>query len=705
MHSGLHVANVVPLDARTRGSPWDAILLRFGGRAGVLAAFVAAHAVLVWLGYAFKEDISEPTVMWPSAGLLFAALWLSARSFWPALLAAHLVVEFSIGAWQQTPFVPGMALLYILSNAIDAIVGASLARWLIADVSQVRTLQTLQFLLATAVGALAGALPGAWVNVALYDNPLGYLHQLQMWWAGNWLGEITVGPVAFCWLVPIRLAFAELALRSRLEVMLLTALLVAAIFYVFATPAGVAGSLLQMPVIIVALLAYGACRLPPRWAATLAMITAFLCAELASSRMGPFVAGDPFLRALQVQTFLVSCAAVAYIVSTSLAEKSIVVGRLRESETRYRNFVELSNEAVWRVELDQPMPVSLDAEEKIAWLRAHAYVAECNLPYQRLDPTVVESERCRWQAGIPWSGIYEKNLEEAARKGFSLDGLRFTARLHGRVYTYITSFSGVVHDGALQRIWGVARDITELVDLNARLLREQERLKTYARQIVTAEEKARRATAVDLHDGIGQSLVGMAMTLDVARTHSGSDVRLMLDEVRSRLREVQERTRHMISDLSPPGLYDLGLGPALQWLVVYMRGHDRLHVELDTRLREDSVRLETRILVFKLVRELLRNVVKHAGVQAARVLVRGDDGQLKVEVSDQGKGFEWQMDMFGARSGGFGLWSIADRVQEAGGQFTVDTAPGRGARFELRFALRAGESTGEQQALASGQQA
>jgi signal transduction histidine kinase len=166
---------------------------------------------------------------------------------------------------------------------------------------------------------------------------------------------------------------------------------------------------------------------------------------------------------------------------------------------------------------------------------------------------------------------------------------------------------------------------------------------------------------------------------------------MLLDEVRVRLREVQDRTRHMISDLSPPGLYDLGLAPALQWLSVYVRGHDRLHVELDTRVSEDKLKLEMRVLVFKLVRELLRNVVKHAGVNAARVTVRGDADALRVEVADAGKGFEWQLDMFGARGGGFGLWSIADRVHEAGGRFTVDTAPGRGSRFDMEFPLRAAQ--------------
>jgi signal transduction histidine kinase len=240
-----------------------------------------------------------------------------------------------------------------------------------------------------------------------------------------------------------------------------------------------------------------------------------------------------------------------------------------------------------------------------------------------------------------------------------------------------------VQDGVLHRVWGVARDVSELAQLNARLLREQDKLRSYARQIVTADEKARRATAIDLHDGIGQSLVGMAMTLEVARERAAPDVRLLLEQMRRNLNDVQDRTRHMISDLSPPGLYELGLGPALQWLAVYVRGQHQLQVELDSRVQESAVDLNMRVLVFKLVRELLRNVVKHAGVKAAKVVVACDDGHLRVEVSDRGRGFQWQLDMFGASTGGFGLWSIADRVSEAGGTFRVETAPGKGSRFEM----------------------
>jgi len=509
----------------------------------------------------------------------------------------------------------------------------------------------------------------------------------QIWAASQWAGIIAVAPLVASWLSPLRHQYVELRLRSRVEPAVLLALLLAACFYVQIGP-GELQTLLQLPTTIVLLTVVAVMRLPPRWVVTLFSITALTMAALASNAgVGP--AGMTIAGVGQLQIFIVTLGLFSFVLSVTLAERSITARRLRESDDRYRSFVSLSNEALWRIELARPMPVSLPAAEQVGWLRAEACVAESSRSYELIDARAGgEHGALPWDASLSWVAAFEAQVPHASKQGFDLDGLRFEVELRGRRHVFVASFTGVVKDGALLRLWGVARDITELAELNASLLRERERLKSYARQIVTAEEKARRATAVDLHDGIGQSLAGMAMTLDVARQNSGPEVRLLIEEVRARLFEVQERTRSMISDLSPPGLYELGLKAALQWLVVYVRGHDRLQVEMDAELREDAVPLEVRVLVFKLVRELLRNVVKHAGVTAARLQVRGDETDLQVEVSDQGRGFEWQLDMFGSPSGGFGLWSIADRVGEVGGEFNVETAPGRGTSIQIKVPLR-----------------
>jgi signal transduction histidine kinase len=99
---------------------------------------------------------------------------------------------------------------------------------------------------------------------------------------------------------------------------------------------------------------------------------------------------------------------------------------------------------------------------------------------------------------------------------------------------------------------------------------------------------------MNLHDGIGPELIGGMTSKCCAQAPVQSQN--LLDELRARLREVQERTRHMISDLSPPGLYDLGLCPALQWLAIYLRTHQNLQVVLDCRVRAEFVDVDIRVL-------------------------------------------------------------------------------------------------------------
>jgi signal transduction histidine kinase len=569
-------------------------------------------------------------------------------------------------------------------------VGAFIASRFIPVPRVPRMRNVLLFIAAVAVGSAASAVVGAFGTTRMFGGP-DYVREWQIWWAGNWLGSLCIAPIVMGWAVRLRARQHSAPAGPAVEMMLIGFAMLAMAAWVFSAPPGGVTTILDMPFVLLALVVVAAFRMPPRWSTGLAAATAVLVSYFASRGLGPF-AGDPspFVRVGAVQLYLATLVVINFLLTVVLLEKRNAYQQLRTSDERYRNFIEHSSEAVWRVELSSPMDPRLPVGDQVAWLQAHAYVAESNLTYLRLnrDMGLSEADAQQWRTDMPWFAMFIDHLGAAAHQGYSKDGLQFSVSVNGHARTYITGFRGVIEQGYLVRVWGVARDVTELVDLNERLRQNQDRLKLYARELVGAEERARRATAVDLHDGIGQQLVGLSMTLDALVARSPPEIRLLLSEATTTVREVQAIAQRVIADLSPPGLYELGLEPALKWLSVYMRSRDNLQVDLNVTADDRSIDIDLRVLVFKVIRELLRNVVKHSGVQAATVTVTRNADELRTVVEDRGSGFEWQLSLFEPRAHGFGLWSVADRVRDAAGEMTVDTGPGRGCRVTVVFPLK-----------------
>jgi signal transduction histidine kinase len=652
---------------------WDLAKLDKTERAGLLTAFGAAYAVLVCVGLGLHDNAERLTILWPAAGLLFITLWHTPRRNWVWIIAIQVAAEPAVGFIMNPA---RFSLLeywpFVTANAIDGMVGAFVASQLIAAPQIPRIRNVVQFIIAVAVGSAASALIGAFGTTRVIGGA-GYWHEWQLWWAGNWLGSLSVAPVVNSWAVRWRAREFSAPAAPTLELLAIGTAVLGLTVWVFSASPGSGSAQFDLQFLLFGLVVVAAFRLPPRWSAAFVCVSALLAAYFASRGLGPF-AGDPnpFVRVGVAQLYLASLVMATFMLSVILVEKRSAFLLLKSSEERYRNFVEQSSEAVWRIELRQPMDIGLGMTEQALWLRDQGYVAESNSTCERLKD----------QMGV---GLFIDHLPQAAGQKYSLNNLQLTVATGAEPLTFIASLRGVVLAGRLQRIWGVARDVTELVVLTERLREQQERLRNYARQLVGAEERARRATAVDLHDGIGQQLVGLSMTLQAVSSRLPPELRLLLSEAQHTVKEVQAIAQRVIADLSPPGLYELGLGPALQWLAVYMRTKDNLQVDLDIDIDDGAIGIETRVLVFKIIRELLRNVVRHSGVSSATVTATRTAQELRILVEDQGVGFEWQLSLFEGRGHGFGLWSVADRVRAAAGEIFVDTGPGRGCRVTVVF--------------------
>jgi signal transduction histidine kinase len=667
------------------GLAWDFKRLGFAHRCVALVSFASAMAVLVLLGYGLRGNFESFSMIWPAAGLLFVALWLSPGRNWGWIVAIQVVVQLGLfyayaddrAHWQWGP-------VFTAANSLAGIVGTVAARRLVpapsTDIGRI-----LLFFAAIAFGEAVGAIVGAYASIHT-DAGTHFPSQWQLWWVGGVLGSLFVAPAILSWTFRLLLPHRTARPPAAADLVLAGGALLGATYWIFSSPSPTMSSLFESPVAVVAAAIVVAFRLPPRWAATFTALSVLIAAYFTSRHLGPFsLEPDPFARTVRAQVSLAAFIVIEYILVFVIFEMRNTLRLLRQSDDRYRHFIEKTSEAVWHIELAIPMALDLDLDAQIAWLRKHGYIDECNLAYRQLRRHIApaDAETRVWQADAPWSVIYLQHLEEAVRRGYSIDGLQFSLPTDAGRQTYLTGFTGVIEDNKLASIWGVARNITELVQLNEALNQRQSRVAMYAQRLINAEEHARRATAIDLHDGIGQQLVGLALSLDAAGARSPLDVRLVLREASHTLREIHAITRRVIADLSPPGLYELGLGAALQWLRDYMRSRDDLEVDLRVEVDDSALDLDLRIVAFKLIRELLRNVVKHSGVKSARVMVAMTSGQLSINVVDTGVGFTWELSLFETRAEGLGLWSVVERVREAGGEMRIETAPGRGCSVSL----------------------
>ncbi|MEW6753556.1 MAG: response regulator [Candidatus Latescibacterota bacterium] len=264
--------------------------------------------------------------------------------------------------------------------------------------------------------------------------------------------------------------------------------------------------------------------------------------------------------------------------------------------------------------------------------------------------------------------------------------------------------AGPIRDAGGVVVGGVAawRDITErklaeealrrahdrleqrVSERTAQLEQRARQLAQLASQWAMTEQRERRRLARSLHDHLQQLLVGARFQMDLlSRSAAGEPV--AHEQVCQLLDEAIEASRSLTAELSPPVLHEAGLAAGLEWLARWMRDHHGLEVELEVDRAADPEREDVRVLLFEAVRELLHNVVQHAGVSRAHVRLSAlGASQLEIAVRDEGRGFDPRARQAAGGSGaGLGLFGIGERVTLLSGRLETDSAPGQGTRVRL----------------------
>lgn len=245
-------------------------------------------------------------------------------------------------------------------------------------------------------------------------------------------------------------------------------------------------------------------------------------------------------------------------------------------------------------------------------------------------------------------------------------------------------------------IHGIVLDVTErkqaadeLKRLYQALEQRAGQLRALACELTEAEERERHRLAQVLHDHLQQILVAAKLRLDrLSRRLSGEPFAQSLQQTTELLDQALAESRSLTAELSPPVLYDAGLAAGLEWLARQMLARHGLPVHLEVEAEAVEVATDIAVFLFQAVRELLFNVVKHAQADSAQVrMVRSSPTEVQIVVADQGIGFNPAELEHREVAEGFGLFSIRERLSFLGGQFHIDSAPGRGTRMVIEVPL------------------
>ena len=229
------------------------------------------------------------------------------------------------------------------------------------------------------------------------------------------------------------------------------------------------------------------------------------------------------------------------------------------------------------------------------------------------------------------------------------------------------------------------KEINERQKAEEKLLIYQRQLRSLASELSLAEERLRRRIATNIHDHIGQNLAISKIKLEsLAQSISSPELGKSLNDIVELIARIIESTRSLTFELSPPVLYELGFEAAMEWLVRQMREQHGLSTEFKGDGQSKPLDNNVRVLLFQAVRELLVNIAKHAHARNVTVSTRMVGGEIQVNVEDDGVGFDVSLaGSHGYKTGGFGLFSIRERLGHIGGHLNVESKRGVGTRVTL----------------------
>jgi PAS domain S-box-containing protein len=378
---------------------------------------------------------------------------------------------------------------------------------------------------------------------------------------------------------------------------------------------------------------------------------------------------------------------------------------LRESEARFKSLFENMAEGVVLHEIiynDHGEPVDyrilatnpaferhtgLKPEQVNGRLASQAFGAE-DAPYLEIFAQVVQTGQSAFfetffpplqryfsiSATSPKTGHFVTVFEDITERKQAEEALR---RAHDELEERVRERTADLH----RMVEQLEREIAERQRVEETLRESEDRLRQLATQLLTAQEAERKRLALELHDGLGQSLMALRFQMNAVgkavpakQSKAKSELAYCLDQ----LNEVVENVRSMSHNLVPPVLQDLGLKVALEQLLAKFGQQAQINLSWDVDELRGMFSPEAEVTIYRIIQESLNNIAKHAQATQIKVSVKRRNGEAAFLVEDNGQGFNVRE--IRARRG-LGLAAMDERVRLLGGEFQLSSKPGKGTKL------------------------
>jgi len=212
--------------------------------------------------------------------------------------------------------------------------------------------------------------------------------------------------------------------------------------------------------------------------------------------------------------------------------------------------------------------------------------------------------------------------------------------------------------------------------------------------LIESQEGERKRLAAELHDSLGQHLliIKNRATLGERVAQDHPTAKEQFDEITASATQAITEVRAISHNLRPLNLERLGLTAVIEEMIENVAASSGIQFSADIEPLDGLLTREGEINCYRIIQESVNNIIKHSHATKAYVEIWREEGELRITVRDNGRGFDAETKAKSA-AGGLGLTSISERVRMLGGAHTIHSAPGQGTTLQIRIPIAVADGT------------